>query len=398
MDIGEIECNPCLSAYDYAPEEDTFTRAYLEDGTEIYVPSLNVDAVGKGKAAFKGKGNGKGAKGFKGGKGPQEMSCFNCYEKGHLARDCPNPVKCAICWKSGHNAAQCFQNPSNVGGKSGVKGQFNKPKGGGKGGFKGKGVYGLEQEAFNWAAGGFNSSPTSLTKNMDEISIVSPMKITLADFVKPPMPQNTIQSKKGKPKKSLQILAIEQESKDEEKVVEEVKVEGNWEIVPVKLDSGACDWVFNPGTANAFPLQETEGSKNGINFAAANGTPIANFGQRSLKGVTSDWCPIEADVQVAEVKRNLASAMRIVKAGNRIVLDETGSYIEDKTTGRQIKIRADNGEFEFDIWVPKKKEVEERKKNPKKSTIQTSNRFKEFETDDDDDDDAMLEAVFIRQV
>ena len=98
-------------------------------------------------------------------------------------------------------------------------------------------------------------------------------------------------------------------------------------------------------------------SKNGINFAAANGTPIANFGQRSLKGVTGDWCPIEADVQVAEVTRNLASAMRIVKAGNRIVLDETGSYIEDKTTGRQIKIRADKN-----VLLPTTEEHYEQKK------------------------------------
>jgi len=70
---------------------------------------------------------------------------------------------------------------------------------------------------------------------------------------------------------------------------------------------------------------------------------------------------------VAEVKRNLASAMRIVKAGNKIVLDESGSYIEDKNTGRQIKIRTNNGEFEFNIWVPKKKEEVEAKKASKKS-------------------------------
>ena len=53
--------------------------------------------------------------------------------------------------------------------------------------------------------------------------------------------------------------------------------------------------------------------------------------------------PLEAPVQVAEVKRNLASAMRIMKAGNRIVLDDEGSYIEDKVSGRKIKIRTEQG-------------------------------------------------------
>ena len=35
------------------------------------------------------------------------------------------------------------------------------------------------------------------------------------------------------------------------------------------------------------------------------------------------------EVQIAEVKRSLASTIRIVKAGNIIVLDDEGSYIED---------------------------------------------------------------------
>ena len=53
-----------------------------------------------------------------------------------------------------------------------------------------------------------------------------------------------------------------------------------------------------------------------------------------------------------------------MKAGNRIVLDEEGSFIEDKKTGRQIKMRMENGDFEFDIWVPRpKSKIEEGIKN-----------------------------------
>ena len=45
--------------------------------------------------------------------------------------------------------------------------------------------------------------------------------------------------------------------------------------------------------------------------------------------------------------------MNIINAGSRIILDEAGSYIEDKKSGRQIKIKMGESELEFDLWVPK---------------------------------------------
>ena len=58
--------------------------------------------------------------------------------------------------------------------------------------------------------------------------------------------------------------------KKDEKGVNEINVKGMWEVIPVKLDSGAFDWVFNPKSAQAFKLEETESSKAGLNFTAAN--------------------------------------------------------------------------------------------------------------------------------
>ena len=121
--------------------------------------------------------------------------------------------------------------------------------------------------------------------------------------------------------------------------------------------------------------------------------------------MTGDWAPIHSAVQVAEVKRNLASAMRIVNAGNRIVLDDEGSYIEDKKSGRKIKVKMEKGEFEFEIWVPKPKStiVEEPLKKKKKTDFknQKGNKFQALQMDveeSEDDDDAMLDMVFMRPV
>ena len=61
-----------------------------------------------------------------------------------------------------------------------------------------------------------------------------------------------------------------------------------WELVTVKLDSGASEWVFNPHTAEYFRICETLASVNGLNFTAANGTAITNYGMRTIKALDND--------------------------------------------------------------------------------------------------------------
>ena len=70
--------------------------------------------------------------------------------------------------------------------------------------------------------------------------------------------------------------------------IDDVKSEGEWEVVSIKLDSGAFDWVFNPATASAFAIEETTNSNRGLNYVAANGSAINNYGQRRIKGFTGD--------------------------------------------------------------------------------------------------------------
>ena len=95
-------------------------------------------------------------------------------------------------------------------------------------------------------------------------------------------------------------------------------------------------------------------SKRGLKYLAANGTGIANYGEKNFAGMSEEGHGVNMMLQVADVKRNLASIIKIVDDGNQVVLDSDGSYIKDKKTGRQINMRReDDGLYEFDLWIQK---------------------------------------------
>ena len=88
--------------------------------------------------------------------------------------------------------------------------------------------------------------------------------------------------------------------------------------------------MFTPETANAFPLEPTKASKAGINYFAANGGPIGNFGQRRIKGYSNEKVPLNVAAQVAGVTNNLGSVFRMCQAGNKVVFDDSNSYVLNK--------------------------------------------------------------------
>jgi hypothetical protein len=52
---------------------------------------------------------------------------------------------------------------------------------------------------------------------------------------------------------------------------------------------------------------------------------------------------------VAPVQRPLASAVKVVQAGNRITMASEGSYIENVSTGERMPLRIERGTFVFDV-------------------------------------------------
>ena len=127
----------------------------------------------------------------------------------------------------------------------------------------------------------------------------------------------------------------------------------DWEVLNITVDSGAIDNVLSQECASQFGTKETRMSKNGGYYTAANDTKIFNEGERVIKGYTNDGKPGEMTFQVCKVNGPLGSVRKMCKAGNRVVFDEEGSFIEHKETGRKTRIIDDGGMYVLQLRIPK---------------------------------------------
>ena len=103
--------------------------------------------------------------------------------------------------------------------------------------------------------------------------------------------------------------------------------------------------------ATAFPIVPTRDSQLGLGYKAANGSPIRNLGERTVKGQTDEGQGLKMKMTVADVSKVLASVARICECNGRVVVGEAGSYIEDTQRGRRTPMHKRNGVYVMDVKV-----------------------------------------------
>ena len=98
---------------------------------------------------------------------------------------------------------------------------------------------------------------------------------------------------------------------------------------------------------------ETKGpaSKGGVQYEVANGVRIPNLGEKHFKGYTEEGLPRNLKAQVCDVNKALLSVNRLLQMGHRVVFDDTGSYIEDKTNGERMWLKEQGGMYMLKMWV-----------------------------------------------
>ena len=101
---------------------------------------------------------------------------------------------------------------------------------------------------------------------------------------------------------------------------------------------------------------ETEESRKGIGFVAANGGRMNNYGGTKVE-FAKDGKRKSMSFQVTDCKKPLASVSKIVDKGNRVVFDSEGSYIQNKETGEIMKIERERGTYVMIVEYETSEEV-----------------------------------------
>ena len=125
-----------------------------------------------------------------------------------------------------------------------------------------------------------------------------------------------------------------------------------WELMTVTIDSGASETVCGSMHFNNTDITESEGSRRGVKYSAANGEAIANLGQKTINFLTEEGSCRNMTSRVCEVTKPLASVSRICKKGHRVVFEDGNKYIENLLTGELTRMREQNGVYLLDLWIP----------------------------------------------
>ena len=99
------------------------------------------------------------------------------------------------------------------------------------------------------------------------------------------------------------------------------KTRGGKELMAF-VDSGAVDNVLPKSVCTEYPLEATSKSQSGVGFKGANGSHIKHFGQRRLRVKTSAGSNMITTWEVADVRKPLISASRLLDRGHKLVSDE----------------------------------------------------------------------------
>ena len=130
------------------------------------------------------------------------------------------------------------------------------------------------------------------------------------------------------------------------------RVEGTWEVIDLAVDSGATETVVSDDMLSTVDTKEGVGSRRGVKYEVANGVEIPNLGEKKFIGVSQEGTKRNITAQVCDVNKALLSVRKMINAGNKVVFDSEGSFVEDKTTGEKMWLRDEGGMFYLRMWVP----------------------------------------------
>lgn len=124
-----------------------------------------------------------------------------------------------------------------------------------------------------------------------------------------------------------------------------------WEELEMAVDSGATETVIGEHMLANIETREGIAFRKGVQYEVASGALIDNLGEKKFLGVSEEGTTRSITAQVCDVNKALLSVKRMVQAGNRIVFESAGGYIEDIGTGERLQLREQGGMYMLKMWV-----------------------------------------------
>jgi hypothetical protein len=274
---------------------------------------------------------------------------------------------CYTCTKQGHKAIHC--------------------KGGGKGG-KGNGINSVEnknQEQANsddaeWTIGALVNEKDFIAKNSMKIMAPPGLSNNKYELLKTLENEDPVEKDEGLPI-MLKKLASQREMKkqraatyaqtikksnNEFNFLGPLTVEGgvispvqhekskDWNgmrFTEVMVDSGASEHVASPTSFPEVEMKESEGSRSGLNYVAANGHKIPNIGQQDIKLMTAEGHNCTMKFQSANVTRPILSVPKLTASGHSCVFKKDGGTITNIRTGQTTQFHRKEGVYLLGIWL-----------------------------------------------
>ena len=151
------------------------------------------------------------------------------------------------------------------------------------------------------------------------------------------------------------------ENKEKVRLLQSIEPEGikaigsnhEWEMVDLAVDSGATETVVNEQMLESVEIKEGPASRRGVEYEVANGVRIPNLGEKRFMGVSEEGTTRQITAQVCDVNKLLLSVKKVVGAGNRVVFEQEGAYIEDRVSGERMWMREENRMYMLRMWVKK---------------------------------------------
>jgi hypothetical protein len=125
----------------------------------------------------------------------------------------------------------------------------------------------------------------------------------------------------------------------------------NWRYVELLVDSGAVDNVGDPRAFPEYKLRESDGSRSGLHYLAANNGKIKNEGELNLSCRSSEGMPFKLKMQGAGVSRPILSVIRLTESGKDVIFKKNGGIIRDTQTGVTTTFRRKHCIYVMGVWV-----------------------------------------------